>query len=77
MSRILKDDGRFFSINRKETVHGKGQVGFTMTGIKKLITKTKVFEKDLELSLVDSFSQNRDAIYPEENTEIALYKKNF
>lgn len=75
MAMILKNDGRFFSINRKETDFGKGQVNFTMTGIKALISKDELFEKDLELHIDDSFSQNNDSLSRQDNVEIGLYKK--
>lgn len=73
--RILMQEGHFFSINRKETVHNKGFTNYTMTGIQDILKDFGEFSKYKELKLEDSLSQNNDFMFPQGNIEVALYNK--
>ena len=75
IEKLLTEDGSFFSINRKETISGKGGIGYTMTGINSIVEKSGLMKKTKEIELLKSYSQSNDNLYPEENVEIAIYNK--
>ena len=76
ISEKLSDNSKLFSINRRNTVHDKGNVGFTMIGMQELIDESGLFHLAKEVSIEESFSQNHDFVYPDTNAQIALFEKN-
>ena len=78
MFDFLKKEGKFFSINRKESIKNTGYgygLKYEMTGISELIKINSKFKIDKNVNLENSSSENNDFIYPDINIQIGLYSK--